>query len=563
MSGVCLHLPFLLKRMKVTDIKGRFCLTLTLGMVAFLFWRCCFPYLLTYKEQCQLFLHSYDYFCLRLSLPGGLSRYVGEALVQLYYWPTAGAVIVAALLMVVQRLSWRLSGRLYTLSFLPAVLLCYAMSNADLLPTYTVALLTNMAAALVKPGKGGWHWLYVLTVTPLLYWATGPMVLLFSLLTLPLSALWAVACMLASSLVVPYPPSWLWYGLDYCRYPETMLPIMLILPTVILLLSWTARWLHEGWLWTGISTTLVGGVLLACLLEGFGHERLAPIAYDQLVRNEDWDGIIHLAEKHHPDQPQTVCALNLALAVTGQMGERLFDFYQRGSEGLFPPFEHNSLKAAMTGEVYYRLGLVNIAQRFAFEAQEELYSQSGRMMKRLVETNLINGQYDVARKYLHLLQQSLCYRQWAEETMALLDSEDRINSHPVYGRMRQYLWPDDFVFSDDEADKFCGELFVCNPRNTMAMQYLLAAPLLNRDVNRFMEYFGVVQQVAMYNPTVCQQAVIFAYNQAHQEVPQQLVSPMVLQQFDEFVDDYTRYGADSPAMKRHWNTVWRYLTIGE
>lgn len=53
----------------------------------------------------------------------------------------------------------------------------------------------------------------------------------------------------------------------------------------------------------------------------------------------------------------------------------------------------------VAGEPYYYLGLVNVAQQFVFEAMEAVpdYRKSVRCFKRLAETNLINGRYEVAR----------------------------------------------------------------------------------------------------------------------------------------------------------------------
>jgi hypothetical protein len=105
---------------------------------------------------------------------------------------------------------------------------------------------------------------------------------------------------------------------------------------------------------------------------GFDAKKYELIEYDYLVRIQNWNGIIAKAEKKMPDLPMSVCATNLALAMTNQLGDRAFDFYQHGSEGLLPKFERNFATTQLTGEVYFWLGLVNTAQRFAFEAMEAI-----------------------------------------------------------------------------------------------------------------------------------------------------------------------------------------------
>ena len=252
------------------------------------------------------------------------------------------------------------------------------------------------------------------------------------------------------------------------------------------------------------------------------------------------------------------------LGMTNQLGDRAFDFYQRGTGGLLPRFERNFATAQLTGEIYFHLGLVNTAQRFAFEAMEAIpnYNKSARVVKRLAETNLINGQYEVARKYLQMLEKTVFYRLWAQRTMAMLGDEKAINGHPLYGMLRQYRLQDDFLFSERELDKICGQLFIHNQQNMMAAQYLLMMPLLDGDVARFMNYAQYVQGKIAYNPRHCQEAIAFAFFQQRQQPPQGLVNQLTLQQMNEFA---RVYGSDknSPALAQFKNTVWYYLTAGK
>jgi hypothetical protein len=75
--------------------------------------------------------------------------------------------------------------------------------------------------------------------------------------------------------------------------------------------------------------------------KGFDEEKYDLMEYDYLVRSKDWNGVIAKSEKRMPDLPMSVCATNLALAMKNQLGNRAFEFYQRGVEGLLPPFDRN------------------------------------------------------------------------------------------------------------------------------------------------------------------------------------------------------------------------------
>ena len=217
---------------------------------------------------------------------------------------------------------------------------------------------------------------------------------------------------------------------------------------------------------------------------------------------------------------------------------------------VLPQFERNFSTLLLAGEVYWQLGLVNTAQRYAFEAMEAIpdYSKSCRAVKRLVETNLINGQYDVARKYLQMLEKTVSYRKWAQRTKKLLGDEKAINADPVYGHMRQLRLNDDMLFSEQELDKIIGQLLMQNPKNGMAMQYLLLYPLLERDINKFMNYMTYVDGLKSgYRPRICQEAVAFAFAQRNQQPPQGFVNPLVMNSFSDFARIYSA-GSNAAAL---------------
>ena len=556
-------------------------LTLVFGLVVFLFWRILYPFALTYQEQLQLFLFDGDYFCGRMAEPGGFARYVAEFLMQFYNSVTIGALIIAVLYMLVQRLTWRLMGSdsYYVWSFIPVIMLWYAMGDESVMLTYVVALLMALSAALawrlvqlvrlVRLGKLVRLALALVTI-PLLYWLIGPMVLLVAVLMMPWAVavpalVYALALILLSAHYLPFPMLRVVLGISYYRIPETMPYMLMAIPVVIWIMALFIKKLPQPKPWVACVQALVVAVLvLVPKAFGFDARKYDLIEYDYLVRIGDWKGVIAKAEKRMPDLPMSVSATNLALGMTNQLGDRAFNFYQRGSEGLLPKFERNFATSQLTGEIYFNLGLVNTAQRFAFESMEAIpnYNKSARVVKRLAETNLINGQYEVARKYLQMLEKTIFYRPWAQRTMAMLGDEKAIDAHPLYGKLRQYRLQEDFLFSDRELDKICGLLFMHNQQNQMAAQYLLMMPLLDRDIPRFMSYVKVVQNRIGYNPQHCQEGIAFAFMQQRQQPPKGAVSPFVLQQMNDFAQTYSN-DKSAAGLNRFRNTAWYYLTVGK
>ena len=564
--------------------------SLLFGVAVFLFWWLACPALLSFQEQYQLFLMDGDYIGQLLAVPDGFARCVGEYLTQYYINHALGALVLAIIFVIIHRLVWRLMAAVsdtasghYALSFIPVLSLWLMLGDESVLLTFAIALILALATMWVYEVAGKRLRVYlIILLIPLLYWLAGPVVLMFAawvtirqfqtmdskwtgLLIGVLAIIYALACILVSSWLVPYPLFRLFYGIDYYRFVEVyywMFLITMVLSVVIPAVMFWVPMLRRGRV-TGCVEAVILLAAFLLLRPSFYDSRKAEVMkYDYLVRCQNWSAILAKADKKTPDLPMTVCATNLALGMSGQLGERLFDYYQNGTQGLVPLFERNFASILLTGEVYWQLGLVNNAQQFAFEAMEAIpnYAKSCRAVKRLAETNLVNGEYAVARKYMQMLQKTLAYHQWAERTLPLLGNEKAINEHPVYGRMRQIRLKDDFLFSERELDKIFGQLVMHNQRNGLALQYLLAAPLLNRDVNTFMNYMIYVDGLHLgYRPRSCQEAVVFAYAQRKQRPPQGYVNDMVLRQFGEYLNIYSQGGKDASQLARFKNTAWYYF----
>lgn len=564
--------------------------TLLFGVVVFLHWWLVSPMLLAYQEQYQLFLMDGNYLCQRLMIPDGFACYIGEYLTQFYINHALGAFVLAVIYVITQRLIWLLMKAVsplasshYPFSFLPVLTLWLLQGDENVLLTFPVAIILALSTMYLYEKAGKYQIYFAIIALPLLYWLAGPVVLMFVAWIVlrqwqTATTKWKGLCIgvffviyilvriLVDSWILPYPLFRLFYGIDYYRFIEIYYWMFFIMMLLCVLTPLSVRWMptsaKRNWL-AGACEVCALLVLFLLLRPSFYDARKYEVMeYDYLVRCQRWDEIISKADQKTPDLPMTVCATNLALGMKGQLGERLFDFYQNGMQGLLPNFERNFSTIMLTGEVYWQLGLINSAQRFAFEAMEALpnYAKSCRAVKRLAETNLVNGEYAVARKYLQMLEKTLSYSQWARRTMPLLGNEKAINEHPVYGRMRQLRLQEDFLFSEQELDKIFGQLMMQNQQNGLALQYLLAAPLLDRDVNKFMNYMVYVDGLHLgYRPRSCQEAIAFAYAQRNQRPPQGYVNEIVMRNFSDFRQIYSQGGQNAPQLGRFRNTAWYYL----
>ncbi len=574
-------------------------LTILFGVAVLLFWGMVYPAHLSYQEQYQLFLFDAGYWWERIAVPGGLADYIAEYLTQFYYHVWAGACILALLYMLLQRLVWRLAKEqgaadvYYPLSFLPAIVLWHFMGDENVMLALVVALLLTLVACCSYTAlKGKWvRAISVLLILPLLYWTVGAAHFIFMgwvmIRELCLNiqkkntlggvgvscgiALWGVACPLLASMWMQYPLYRLMQGIGYYRFPIPILWIEVGLAVLLVVLPFIAAALPElkkkQALWGTLLMVVTALVGYYYVSSGCNMDKEEAMEYDRLVRNKQWQAIIKKAEKKSPGSPFDVTCLNLALGKTGQLGDRMFEFYQNGTEGLLPEFHRDFTSPLPTSEAYYHLGMINTAQRFTFEVMESIpnYQKSGRCFKRLAETNLINGQYEVAAKYLRALRKTIFYKDWAEDTMTYLYNEEKINAHKEWGWLRQLRYTEDFLFSDREVDVMLGLLYQHNNRNRMAFEYMLAYVLEQRDLERFMKYYPLGKNAGYdHIPRSYQEALVYVWTQAHsnfQGMPWS-ISEQVVRDVTDFARIYISQPNNRELLQaRFTHTYWNYLLL--
>lgn len=582
-------------------------LSLLFGVAVVIFWAV--PYVggLCFQEQYQMFLFDTGYFLERIVLPGGLADYISEFLVQFYYMPVLGGAIIALLLMGIQAVVWGLMKQYgarhdfpgYLLSFLPSIALWCAMGDQNVLLSFVVAL---FGALLMGWIHNRFHnrlvkVVFELVSTALIYWFLGPVVFLYAVLMIGdtlknalqkgsiLSGIGYSACILIltiawillSTQTLQYPVSRLFLGLNYYRYPGVtflLIYIVMALAAFIPFLgmlhphsSALQKWQKSKWVMVA-SYVIVLFASVWGIRTSFDELTYEMIDYDFWIRTEQWNKIIEHAEKKPATSPLGVSSVNLALSQTGQLPDRLFEFYQNGAEGLFPAFTRDMTSPVSTSEVFYRLGMVNDAERYMFEAQEAIpnFRKSARLTRRIAECEIINGNYEVAAKLLRRLQKTIFYSNWANQTMALLGNEKAINRHPIYGKLRKYREKkQDFLFSDREMDQMLGLLFLNDKSNKMAYEYLICYVLLQRDFNKFMQYYPLGRFVGYdHIPRSFQEILIEQWMKTHNDprtIPYSVDAQNVNNTLN-FIQIYLRNPKDPQLSQQPYvSNAWHYMVV--
>ncbi|MDE6337444.1 MAG: hypothetical protein K2L34_12820 [Muribaculaceae bacterium] len=575
-------------------------LSLAIAVIVYCFWA--FPYraLLSYREQFQLFQTTGTYFSDLASRPGGIAIYIGEFLTQFFnnFW--IGAAVITGLMLLFLLLCYFLINRFaptitkitkFTLSLIPFISIWMLYGNPDVTFCFLTALLIAIATAYAYISSNGNNstsaaerYLKMAVVTALVYWLAGHTTIVFTLLIVGyiskspnisitnklffalLSLVWLAANVAIWSYSLPYPLSYQLIGIGYLMTPDKLYAVVLIVELLTMLVPYAAAFIGQRPLKIVVPTLIALELLAIVILFPKAYDKTTHrlIDYDYMVRANNWNGIIKASDKHIPDLPLTVSATNLALGMTEQLDSRAFDYYQNGVEGLLPPFAKEPLSSWTTGEIFFQLGMINSAQRFYFEGMEAIpnYNKSSRAIKRLAETAMIRGDYPLAEKYLHLLENTLFYKKWAQRNLALIKTPDGVESHPLYGSLRKRMINEDYLFSEGELDKTLGQLYLKDFGNNLAKQYLILYPLLQRDLNKFGQYMGVVtESQSQYNPLLAQQAVAFISMKNGQPVPSNIVPPMVEQSLRSFAQAWTSKNPELIAP--HRRTLYYYLLSNE
>lgn len=340
---------FTMKMKNLITTHWRILLTVLAAVTVFLLWLLKWPFLMLAREQMQLFLWNTDYLTERLMVPGGLSQYLGEFIVQFFINPLYGACWYAVLFVAIQLLTWRLLKFSYLLSFVPAICFCYLWTNMNIPMTLTVGfLLILMLLNLLLPFKMTGRIIGLLVLIPVGYWLIG----------------------------------------NDCNWESDKV--------------------------------------------GTYEE----MEYDMLIRQQKWDKIVAKFQQKSSELVSIQNVARLAARYRGQINQQeLMIGLMLSKQSL------SSISSAfMTSEVAMQIGMVNIAQRSAFEAMEAIpdYNKSARALRRLVETNIITGQYEVALKYISILEETTFYRGWARRMKPLAEHPETIKDYPLYFRIKEF-----------------------------------------------------------------------------------------------------------------------------
>ena len=493
----------------------------------FAFLQMCFEYHFYYIEQSQLFLFSEAYIRNKLLLPGGFSTLVAEFLVQFFIRPYVGALVTAVLLTgvgvctagIVKRIA-PVSG-LFILYVLPMLALLFMHFDFNYRVQGTVCYLMMMAllCGYMRIRNDLFRLVAGCVLVPVLFWLAGSITVLFAGMVCLFEGLrktpkWYISLIGVAevlllgvgtvyfSLMGEY--RWV-FGPDlyyhYTLHPKEIIYYSWICLPLVFLIAFFVRnknSLSGKKLFAGISCIAQLAMIAAVLWWGMPKysdaKTLKLKKLDYFARTEQWDKTIEEC-KGKLTNFLYMCHLNMALANKGELSDKMFNFDQRGPQGLLVQWNKSENISCMLSDIYFTMGATASSQEMAFEGYVSAMEDGNpRMLKRLVQTNLIYGTYPVAEKYISILEKTYAYRDWAQSQRKYLYNDEVVESDPILGTRRRML-PDRNSLAMIKG--LAGDLALFlekGPANSAALQYLGAMYLLAKDLEGFKalveKYYG-------------------------------------------------------------------------
>ena len=117
--------------------------------------------------------------------------------------------------------------------------------------------------------------------------------------------------------------------------------------------------------------------------------------------------------------------------------------------------------------------MINEANRWAYEYMV-MRGNTPEGLNMLIKTELINGNYAVAEKFIYILDQSVFYRDEAQKFSRILFYDGKVEADSELGAKRKLkIRQDFFVLAENPLASLDG-ILTADSTNLMALQYQFA-----------------------------------------------------------------------------------------
>jgi hypothetical protein len=557
------------------------------------------PYIFFYQEKSSIFLFSQSFFYQHLNRPGGTLEYIAKLVKTFFYYPWAGAVLIATQLflamLLIRQTGKIITGRApYVLPFLTGAALLYLQTNYqyDTLNTLGILLQLLIFNLSVRYIKGHGVWLLPV-LFPAWYYLTGGFSWLFAVLfhlhvlssrdtrflkVLAVCWITSVTLFIASESLIFHQTTGLLltqpFSLQNTGMQSELFMVTLIFIALLpLLFRMGAKFLQGSSIIRAVSFSPAFIIIASIILtvpraeEKYSHY----FHVENLFYQGKYDEIIDYNLKNPSHNRLTIFLNNIALCETGKLNEMLFRFPQDPEGGtLFLKYDLAAEVLKRGGHFYYTIGIINEAHRWAYEYMV-MSGYTPETLKMLAKTELINGNHAVAAKYVLLLEETLFYRKEAKELKKLLYNDAAIETHAEYGAKKRIKPKTDFFVVDNDPVSSLLRITAADPDNIPALEYKFAYLLLKKEMDQIAMNLPLLEKAGFTKIPLHIGEVATAVRMlqpANYPVMMKLQPPdQTLQRFENFYQIFMQNRADMRRAKKVMeadfaDTFWYYFFFG-
>lgn len=409
-------------------------------------------------ESNDLFLYAWADIWGRLQKTGGLATVLASFLTQFMRVPFAGAVILTGVYILVALLLYEILCRksdnmaMAGFSLLPVAFLFLCMENDYYRFQGHMAFVLMLAAlyAYVSIPKEKIRYIVGLALIPVLYHVAGSVALVFVVS----ASVWEITgnglkglkslvypvllCVTAFIYVKASLVSSWEHALTpfmYYDWPSTYFFPIYAWATVpaLIILSWLVSKVELKPSY--VKMFAVFGVVVSFFVAGNLYSKVHSKSYYRLIQEQywaekgDWDQIIRTADRRQPTF--FISYLNLALAQKGLLVQNFKYYNPQSLSGLMYPTPNLKTGLSLQSMVYSAFDYHAAARQAAFDANMVTSGNCNpRQIVVLARTNAALGAYDVADKYVRLLEKTLFYRGLAKDLRMSLGQKEPILPKP-------------------------------------------------------------------------------------------------------------------------------------
>jgi len=263
----------------------------------------------------------------------------------------------------------------------------------------------------------------------------------------------------------------------------------------------------------------------------------------RLMEQSNWEGMLRAASAYEDEPTRAIVMMkNLALFRLGRQGDEMFH-YKTGAKAPNAPMKIN-MTQVVGRAIYYQYGQSNYCYRWCLEDGVE-YGWRAEYLKYMTRCALVNGETEVARKYLRLLKHTRFHKKWAEAQEPFADHPETMTNDKDYAIVKRLLMQEDYLGSDNGLAEMylMNTLLDINSRDPLVQELTLLAALWKKDIGvfwpRFFNYAALHQ--GEHIPKHYQEAAYLYGNLEHQvDITQMPFDEDVVKSYNEFMEQAQR-----------------------